>query len=109
MATFVIQGRFSGDAIRGMVAKPEDRSKVVSKLISACGGKLKDYYVTTGENDFLIIVEAPDGEDAVVGSLAAAASGTVSHLTTSRAWTTKEFKKIAERAGGVIGAYKAPG
>jgi len=109
MATFIIQGQFSTDAIRGLVAKPEDRSKTVSKLIAACGGKLKDYYMTTGENDFLIIFDAPDGADAVVGSVAAAASGTVSHLTTTRAWSTKEFKKMLERAGEVIGSYKAPG
>jgi uncharacterized protein with GYD domain len=109
MATFIIQGQFSADAIKGMVAKPEDRSRAVSKLIAACGGKLKDYYLTTGENDFLIIVDAPDGADAVVGSIAASASGTVSHITTNRAWTTKEFKKMLERAGEVMGSYKAPG
>jgi len=109
MPTFIIQGRYSGDAIRGMVAKPEDRAKATSKLVTACGGKLKDYYVTTGEHDFMIVVEAPDGADAVVGSIAAAASGSVSNITTSRAWTTKEFKKMLERAGDVIGSYKAPG
>ncbi len=109
MATFIIQGRFSAQAIRGLVAKPEDRSRAVAKLIAACGGKLKDYYMTTGENDFLIIAEAPDGEDAVVASMAAAASGTVSKLTTSRAWPARDFKKMAQRAKGVLGAYKAPG
>lgn len=109
MATFILQGRFSAQAMRGMVAKPEDRSRAVAKLMAACGGKLKDYYMTTGENDFLVVVEAPDGEDAVVASIVAAASGAVSKLATSRAWSTREFKKLTERAKGVLGAYKAPG
>jgi len=109
MATFVIQGRFSAQAVKGLVAKPEDRTRTVSKLIAACGGKLKDYYMTTGEYDFLIIAEAPDGEDAVTAALAAAASGSVSKLTTNRAWTARDFKKIAARAKGVVDAYRAPG
>ena len=109
MPTFIVQGRFSAEAIKGMVAKPADRRATVQKLIAACGGKLKEYYLTTGENDFLIIVEAPDGEDAVVSGMVAAAAGTVSKLTTVRAWTTREFKKMSERAKEVAGAYKAPG
>ncbi len=109
MATFIVQGRFSADAIKGLIAKPEDRREAAEKLFAACGGKLKDYYVTTGENDFLVIIEADDGESAVVAGMAAAAAGTVSHITTTRAWTTGEFKRMAERAGEVIGAYKPPG
>ncbi len=109
MAIFITQGRYATDAIKNMIAKPEDRREAVEKLCTACGGKLKDYYVTTGENDFLIIVEADDGEAAVVAGMVDAASGAVSHTTTTRAWTTAEFKKMAERAGEVIGAYKAPG
>ncbi len=109
MATFIIQGRFSADAIKGLVAKPQDRRAIAAKLVAASGGKLKDYYVTTGENDFMVIIEADDGEAAVVTGMAAAAAGTVSHITTTRAWTTKEFKAMAERAGKVIGAYKPPG
>ena len=109
MATFIVQGRFSTAAIKGLVAKPEDRRAAAAKLIAACGGKLKDYYFTTGENDFLVIIEADDGESAVVAGMAASASGAVSHITTTRAWTTGEFKKVAAKAGEAIGAYKPPG
>jgi uncharacterized protein with GYD domain len=109
MATFIIQGRFSTDAVKGMVANPVDRREAVEKLTAACGGRLKDYYLTTGENDFLIIVEADDGEAAVIAGMVVAAAGAVSKVTTTRAWTTAEFKKMAERAGEVAGAYKPPG
>ena len=109
MATFIIQGRFSTDAIKGMVANPEDRGEAIEKLTAACGGRLKDYYLTTGDNDFLIIVEADDGAAAVVAGMVVAAAGAVSHVSTTRAWTTAEFKKMAERAGEVAGAYRAPG
>ena len=42
MATFIVQGNFTAEAVRGMLAKPEDRSKVIAKLISAAGGKLRE-------------------------------------------------------------------
>ncbi len=109
MATFIVQGRFSSEAIKGLIAKPRDRRAIAARLITACGGKLKDYYATTGDNDFLIIIEADDGEVAVVAGMAAAASGAVSNLTTIRAWNSKEFKNLAERVGKVIGAYTPPG
>ncbi len=109
MATFIVQGRFSADAIKGLIAKPEDRREAAEKLCTACGGKLKDYYVTTGANDFLLIIEADDGEAAVIASMVAAASGAVTNMTTTRAWTSQEFKRMAERAGEAAGAYTPPG
>ena len=53
MPTYITQGRYSREAIQGMIKSPEDRSKAVAKLIKAAGGKLVSYYVTFGEYDFL--------------------------------------------------------
>ena len=46
MSIFMTQGRYTSDAIRGMVAKPEDRSRAVESLIVAAGGKMLSYYMT---------------------------------------------------------------
>jgi uncharacterized protein with GYD domain len=40
MPVFVSLGRYSESAIKGMLAKPEDRSAAVAKLIEQAGGKL---------------------------------------------------------------------
>jgi uncharacterized protein with GYD domain len=77
--------------------------------IAPAGGKLLHYYATTGEYDVLIISEAPDGADAVIAGMAAAASGAVSHVVTTRAWTSSEFKTMAERAQKALTSYRAPG
>ena len=50
------KGRYTRDAVRGMVARPEDRADQMSRI----GGRLINYYVTFGEYDF--IAEAPDAE-----------------------------------------------
>jgi hypothetical protein len=41
--------------------------------------------------------------------MAAAAAGTISDVTTARAWTGAEFKAIADRASKAQKAYRAPG
>jgi GYD domain len=56
MPIFISQGRYSQEAMRGMVKTPEDRTEAVSKLIEAAGGKLLALYVTFGEYDWLLIV-----------------------------------------------------
>lgn len=109
MPTFIVQGRYSAEAIKGFVAKPEDREKTVAKVVEAAGGKLRGYYVTTGDKDFIAIAEADDVDVAAAAILAAAAGGGVTDTTTQRAWTGKEFKKLCEKAKGVTGAYKLPG
>jgi uncharacterized protein with GYD domain len=109
MTTFIVQGRFSNEAIKGMMAKPEDRAAAVSKLFAASGGKLISYYVTFGEYDFLIISEAPDEQAALAGLIVAAASGSVTHLKTTVAISTGQAMKAFEAAKGVAASYRVPG
>jgi hypothetical protein len=41
--------------------------------------------------------------------MAAAAAGTISDVTTARAWTGAEFKAIAARASKAQKSYRVPG
>jgi len=41
--------------------------------------------------------------------MAASGAGTISHVSTVRAWTAAEFKGIAERAGKAASEYRPPG
>ena len=58
MPTYITQGRYTRDAIKGMIVKPEDRADAVARLLSKVGGRLISYYLTFGEYDFLAIAEA---------------------------------------------------
>ncbi len=49
MTVYISQGRFTREAIQGMVEKPEDRAESVAALAKAVGGKMLDYYVTFGD------------------------------------------------------------
>ena len=59
MPIYITQGRYTRDAIKGMIVKPEDRADIVARLLSKIGGRLLGYYLTFGEYDFLAIAEAP--------------------------------------------------
>jgi len=109
MIRLVTRGRFTHDYVKAIIGAPEDREAPVRKLIEAAGGKVISFYMTTGETDFLLISEANEAEALIGSLLAASAAGTISHVSTVRAWTGAEFKGIAERAGKVAGAYRPPG
>jgi uncharacterized protein with GYD domain len=109
MAIYITQGRYTPDAIKGMVANPENREKAVAGLMEKAGAKLLAHYFTFGEYDFLSIAEAPSEEVMASALIAGAASGGVSHLRTSVAMTAKDAKKAFESAGTLSKSFKSPG
>ena len=109
MPLFITYATYSNAGAKGLVEKPADRAEAIKALVEKAGGKFKELYMTTGVNDIVLITELADGSDAVALGMAVTASGSVSKVTTVRAWTSKEFKGIAEKASKFAGAYKAPG
>jgi uncharacterized protein with GYD domain len=109
MPIFITQGRYSRDAVKGLIANPEDRAEAVAKLFAAAGGKLLAAYITLGEYDWMTIGEFPDHEAASAGVLAIAASGAVTDVKTTVAMTTAEAKRVFGATGKAAGAYRAPG
>src|SRR5215216_4963549 len=73
MTIYISQGRYTAAAIKGMSARPEDRSEAVAELFAAAGGRLISWYLTLGRYDWLIIAEAPDERTMISAVLAAAA------------------------------------
>lgn len=109
MPVFITYASYSQDGIQGMLKKPVDRTGPVKALLKKVGGKLLAFYMTTGDNDVVVISELPDGTDAVAIGMAVAASGAVSKVETVRAWTAKDFVAINKKASKLTGAYKPPG
>jgi uncharacterized protein with GYD domain len=57
MPIYISRGRFTSDAVKGMLAKPENREEAVAKLFKSVGGKLIGWYLTFGHHDWLAIGE----------------------------------------------------
>ena len=109
MVRLVTRGCFTHNYAKALVSAPEDREPVVRKLIEAAGGKLVNFYFTTGDTDFVVVSEANESESIIAAMLAAVAEGSISDVKTARAWTGAEFKAIAEKASKAASHYRAPG
>ncbi|MGH6840571.1 MAG: GYD domain-containing protein [Methylocella sp.] len=109
MPIYITQGRYTSDAVKGMVANPENREKAVAELMEKAGGKLLALYFTFGEYDFLSISEAPSEEVMASALIAGAASGGTSNLKTSVALTAKDAMKAFKSAGALSKSFKPPG
>lgn len=110
MTTYITQGRYTREAVQGMVARPEDRAESVAKLVRAAGGRLIQYYVTYGEYDFLVILQGGKNETDTMGALmAAAAAGGVTDLKTTVAVTSKEAVRAMRAAKKLQKGFKPAG
>jgi uncharacterized protein with GYD domain len=109
MIRLVTRGCFTTNYAKGLVSAPEDREPAVRKLIEGAGGKLVNFYFTTGDTDFMVVSEANEAESIIAAMLAAVAAGSISDVKTARAWTGAEFKAIAEKASKAAREYRVPG
>lgn len=108
MPIFITQGRYTQDAVKGMIAKPEDRTEAVAQMFAKAGGKLLSYYMTFGDYDFLIVSEGPI-EGVATSALVAAAGGGVTDLKTTLAMSTSDMKAAFEKAGTVAKSFRSAG
>jgi uncharacterized protein with GYD domain len=109
MPIYITQGRYTREAIKGMIVRPEDRADAVSRLLSKAGGRMLGLYFTFGEYDFVLISEAPSETQIAAALLAAASGGGVTDLRTSLAMTTIEAKGAFAAAGDLMRSYQSPG
>lgn len=109
MPTFISQGRYSRDAMLGMMNNPEDRTEAVSKLLQQAGGRFISYYVTFGEYDWLIVAEGPDERVMAAEVIAAAAGGGVTDVKTTLVLTAAEAKEVFGRAGDLAKSFRSAG
>ena len=109
MPIFITQGRYTREALKGMVVSPEDRADAVGRVLAKVGGKLIGYYMTFGEYDFLVIAEAPGDTQIAAVLLAVASGGGVTDLKTTLAMTSVEAKGAFAAASDLTHTFRSPG
>jgi uncharacterized protein with GYD domain len=101
MPIYITQGRYTREAIKGMIVKPEDRYEALSRHVARAGGRVM--------SDFLTVIEAPSETQMAAVLLSAAATGGVSDLRTTLAMTSIEAKGAFAAASDLAPSYRAPG
>jgi uncharacterized protein with GYD domain len=99
MPIYISRGRFTSDAVEGMLAKPENREEAVAKLFKSVGGRLIGW----------AIGEFADEKAAASAVLAAAAGGSLSDVETTVAMTAKDAATTFESAGKAARAFRSAG
>jgi len=107
MPFYLTQASYTADAMKAMVANPQDRAAATGKMIEAAGGKMLHFFFAFGEYDAVIISEAPDNTTYSSVALAAAAGGGLSKLKTTVLMTSEEVMEAFRGAGRVL--YTPPG
>ena len=102
-------GVFTADAVKGMLAKPENREEAVAKLFKSVGGRLIGWYLTFGHHDWMAIGEFPDEKAAASAILAASAGGSLSDIETTVAMSAKDAHATFEAAGKAAKDFRSAG
>jgi len=109
MAIYISRGRFTPDAVKGMLDKPENREDAVAKLFKSVRGRLIGWYLTFGRHDWLAIGEFPDEQAAASAILAAAAGGSLSDIETTVAMTAQDAAATFKSAGKAAKDFRSAG
>ncbi len=92
MATYISLMRYTQKGIESVKEAPA-RLEFAKKAFKAAGAELKQYYLTMGQYDAVVISEGPDDETAAKLALAIGSLGNI-RTETMRAFTEDEFRKI---------------
>jgi uncharacterized protein with GYD domain len=109
MTIYITRGRFTADAVKGMLAKPENREDAVASLYKSVGGRLVGWYLTFGHHDWLAIGEFPNEKAAASAILAAAAGGSLSNLETTVGMSAQEAAATFQAAGKAAKDFRSAG
>lgn len=92
MPTFILSLNWTDQGIRSVKDAPK-RAQAARDLAKKVGVEIKEVYLTSGDKDLLLIVEAPDGDNVTKFALAISMQGNV-RTNTARAWAQSEFQKL---------------
>ncbi len=83
MPKYLLHAKYSAEGARGLMKDGGTKRKnAAEELVKSVGGKLDAFYFAFGEDDALVVVDAPDHASVAAASLAVSASGLVSTRTT---------------------------
>ena len=90
MAKFLMLGKYSVDAVKGIAAQ---RTQKVVDTIQKSGGKVSGMYALLGRYDLAFVVDFPGNADAIKASIAVTKLTDIG-FTTCPAIPIEEFDKI---------------
>lgn len=98
MAKYLVRGHYTAEGIRGVLKDGGTKRKQASEeLIKSLGGKMEAFYFALGDDDVIVIVDAPDVASVAAASLTVGASG-VASTTTTVLMTPEEIDQATKKS-----------
>lgn len=94
MNSYIVLGNYTEKGIAAIKQSPKRRAGV-RKLLEKLGGRMKDFYLTMGGPDLVLVIELPSDEAAARFALTVGSAGFV-RTTTLKAFPEKAYRKIIE-------------
>ena len=92
MPLFIVTLNWTDQGIRTVKDSPK-RAQAARDLAKKVGVEIKQFYLTSGESDLLVIVESPNGDNVAKLAMALGSQGNI-RTKTVRAWTEAEYEKL---------------
>jgi uncharacterized protein with GYD domain len=92
MPTFILSLNWTEQGIRAVKDAPK-RGKAAQELARKCGVEIKQLYLTSGDYDLLVIMQAPSGDNIAKFAMAIGSLGNV-RTRTAMAWSEAEYHKM---------------
>ena len=92
MATYISLGTWTEHGVKNIKKSPA-RLDAARALAKKHGCEMKDFHMTIGKADMVVVIEAPSDDAMATFALSLATSGSV-RTTTKEAFKEAEFRKI---------------
>ncbi len=99
MPSYLVQVSYTAEALSALIAKTQDRSTVVRKVIENLGGKFVGSWLSFGDYDLVMLIEMPNNVTAAALALAAAAGGSCKTVKTTPLLSIREAMTALKKAG----------
>ena len=102
---FMIQASYTSEGLKGLLQdKASGRRDAMAKAMESVGGRLDSVYYCLGQDDVILIVDAPDVAAVTSICVAVGASGLVRTHTTPLLTVEETDRALAKSA-----SFRAPG
>ena len=89
---------YTTDAIKALVANPQDRARAAAESAETLGIKLIGFWYTLGEFDGVILAEAPDNATIAALAMLVGQSGSLSRFETTPLLDMTEAQNAMQKA-----------
>ena len=107
MSLYLVKGKYSNAAFKGMVDSPQDREAAARKLFAAVGVDMQSVYFSVSSAEIVVIAES-SAESMAAVEMVTMSTGTFTSFEGIEIIDSKSMTSAMETANKVVAAYQAP-